>query len=550
MNCLDVGLIIVDIDYTILFFNEWVRIHLPYSLKKTTRLIELYKNYPIQQKIITDCIHEAITKQMTRKLSQAFHTWSVPLPDLRFKDGLMRQTCTVSPIVYEKGDRVCAMIQILDESDAWLRIYSLRQIKSELSVQNEQMKKINAELEKEISLRKETEQILVQAKNEAEKANSTKDVFLAKVSHEMRTPMNAIIGLTDRLIRQNYFLPRDKHHTKIIKLSAENLMRIINDLIDISKIEADKIEIISGDFSLLSMLETVIQSFSAHVHEKGLKLYYSFISPVQDYLIGDSARLSQILINLINNAIKFTPEGEIHLTIAVEQETHKYVLLRFNVTDTGIGIPPEKIEEIFKPFVQVENSLDRSHEGLGLGLSIIQKLVHLMGGTLGVESQVGKGSNFWFTVRLGKTRQNVREKQSTSITSDADQDKSDKCVLKILLAEDNPFNQEVVLSFLNNHQIQIANNGKEAIEILQKEHMDIVLMDIEMPHMDGVEATRIIRDKNSSVLNHDIPIIALTAHSFKKNIDNYLLAGMNSVITKPINIKTLLDEIEKFSKYE
>ena len=383
----------------------------------------------------------------------------------------------------------------------------------------------------------------------SEAATKAKSEFLARMSHEIRTPMNGIIGMTYLAMRGN----PDTEQLRFLRSidgAAKNLLGIINDILDFSKIEADKMELVQSTFRLSGLLWSVYELLHVKAGEKDLALEFSVDDNVPDILEGDPLRLSQILINICSNSVKFTDTGSVRVTVALKEEhrkeTPEKVMLEFQITDTGIGMDEEAQKNIFESFSQADGSITRRFGGTGLGLAICKALVRMMGGDIGVKSAPGQGSSFHFTVLLavGSEADIVKEPGSAS-------DGSEQAVLppmRILLAEDNELNQEIALGVLETMGLTatIANNGAEAVELWQEQDFDLILMDIQMPVMDGLTATERIRGsiRPRSVT---VPIIAMTANAMLGDKEKSLEAGMNDHITKPLDMAELRATLERWA---
>lgn len=376
------------------------------------------------------------------------------------------------------------------------------------------------------------------AKKTAESANLAKSQFLANMSHEIRTPMNGIMGMTEVLLKTG-LTDRQHHFAATIKNSTESLLAIINDILDFSKIEAGRLTIETTPFNLQDTLKDLIDVFDEQAEWKEISLNIKVDPNVPFSVEGDPVRLRQVLINLVSNALKFTEHGSVTIKARCVENSTEDAVIRFEVTDTGIGILPEVLPLIFDRFAQADGSTTRRFGGTGLGLSIARQLSELMGGTIGAESTFGTGSTFWFTTRLALYSGQLPDAEYNLIDSDS----TVPCEVsaKVLVVEDTRVNREVCCELLMHlgHSATVANNGLEALEMLLKDRFDVVLMDCQMPVMDGYEATQKYREWETGQGDRHLPIIALTGNAMEQDKQLCLEAGMDDYLRKPFNLKQL-----------
>lgn len=381
--------------------------------------------------------------------------------------------------------------------------------------------------------------MLEDAKEEAERNARIKSEFLSIMSHELRTPMNAVLGMTQVIMEEN---PRKDQleNLETIKISAENLLSIINDILDYNRLESGKIFLDKKDFSLKMLMENLFKIFSFSIKQKGLVLNYTYDENLSECFIGDKIRIGEVLTNLIGNAIKFTDKGSINVDIKKIGIKANSSLIRFSVTDSGIGISQQNISNIFDSFTQEKTDTKRKYGGTGLGLSIVKKLLELMDGKIYVESKVGVGSKFYFEIELENS-----DKKFEPVAEKTEAAPAKINLQKILIVEDNNVNQLVMKKMLKNTgiEIDIADNGRIGYERALTNKYDLIFMDLLMPEMDGYEATKEIRN-----FNKDIPIVALTADVMKGVEDKTREAGMNSYLTKPVKKDELLKVLQKYSQ--
>ena len=513
---IDIGIIALDENKNIVIWNNWLKNKSGLSLDVVSgkTIEEVFPN--VSGTRITAAIEHAYQFGAPAIISNIFN--SSPLPLYNDNKEKITQLINVIPVYHEQ--RQGCILQINDVSASVDREKALElQVKERKSIENE-LRTTLAELEK---------------------VSNIKSNFLASMSHEIRTPMNGIIGMT-RMLKGTSLDKEQEEYLGIIDESVHGLLSVINDILDFSKIEAGKIELEESIFNLSELINNNINLLKPTATNKNLQIKTVFDSSLKKTYLGDSTRINQILLNLMSNAIKFTETGSITLTITGNGYNNQHPSIKFSVKDTGTGIEEDKLSTLFDLFTQADSSTTRKYGGTGLGLAICKKLVELMKGTIEVHSTPGVGSEFWFTVSLGEASKAV--KNITNIT-----DVEDLAITafsgKVLLVEDVVVNQIIAKSILTRlgFDVDISNNGKEAIEAVKKASYVLIFMDCQMPVMDGYDATRAIRNLETT---HHTPIIALTALAMKGDSEKCYQAGMDDYISKPYEVNDIVSCVKKW----
>ena len=466
-----------------------------------------------------------------------------------------------SRLLRDSGEQVDVSISgnILPDTPEGLVVGFIRDISDQVRAE-EELRALNESLEKRVEERtneirrsnEELEKAIAEAERhavEAEAADRAKNLFIANMTHEIRTPLNSVVGLLELLMDMDLG-DLEKETAEVISRSAETLGRLINDILDYSKIEAGKLELEETPFDLPELMDRIMETFTFQAREKNLELKLELDENLPEFIIGDPLKLRQILTNLMGNALKFTAEGSVSLRIKRAARKGSRCSLKFAVQDTGTGIPEDIQKDMLKPFTQADSTITRKFGGTGLGLNIASRLVDRMGGKLEVESWAGQGSTFFFTVEFGKAgvREIARMKKARRQTSQPD-DLADlgQDGLKILLVEDNKLNLRVARGMLSKLgcAAESVEDGFSALDRLRQEKFDLVFMDLQMPEMDGLETTRRIRDGEAGEENRGVPVIAMTAHASREDRQKCLDAGMDDYVAKPISTRLIGEAIKR-----
>lgn len=466
----------------------------------------------------------------------------IPLPTLFWLFGAFILLCGMTHLLdalifWWPAYRLAGLVRFFTACISVLTVISLYQFLPKAAAL-----KTSAQFEAEIQQRLKTERSLIEAKERAETSEKLKHQFLSNMSHEIRTPMNAIIGFTG-LLERTKLSPDQFEWLQAIKYSSDNLLVIVNDILDFAKIESGTLELDEKKINIADLVHSAVTMLKNRAEDKGIRLVFSIDSTIPEVVLGDSVRLTQVLLNLLSNAVKFTNHGEVNVEVFLLEDNQDTVTIEFSVTDTGIGIQEQHLETIFDSFSQISNNNTRLYGGTGLGLAIAKRLTELQGGTLSAHSKYNEGSCFKFNLPFKKFDFN-----NTDVTA-IDQEPMIEFITgkRVLVVEDNPISRRLLSIWLELWKLEadMADNGRIAIEKLMQNQYDLVLMDIQMPEMDGYETSRHIRTQMQS----NIPIIAMTAHALKDEIDKCMNAGMNNYISKPFNPSDLLAKLTYYFKY-
>jgi two-component system, sensor histidine kinase and response regulator len=468
---------------------------------------------------------------------KAGEVWHGEFHNKKKDGGLYWEMASVSPVIGQSGD-ITHFIAVKED------ITERKRVEESLKTAKTELEAVNAQLQSSI---KRANQLAI----EAQSANVAKSRFLANMSHELRTPLNGVLGMVGFLL-DSPLTDEQREFARVVQSSARSLLTIVNDVLDYSRMGSRKVTLESGDFDPARVVQEAIDTLAVSAREGGNEVSCVLGPSLPALLVGDAARLRQVLVNILGNAIKFTHGGKIIVGCVVQRMDRYQATLRFDISDTGIGIAGEKMDRLFKPFSQVDPSAERRYGGTGLGLTIAKQLTKMMGGEIGVESEEDKGSTFWFTAVFGRRLEGEKERHSGRTLAlwpplgPEDLPARAKGT-RILVAEDHPMNQKIVLRMLRNagYGADIAANGKEVLAMLEERTYDLLFMDVQMPQLDGLKTTSIIRENEKRTGGH-IPIVAMTAHTMEEDRRLCIDAGMDDYLSKPLDIEIMTETIRRW----
>ncbi|MGC4049520.1 MAG: ATP-binding protein [Paludibaculum sp.] len=526
LSTIPIGVFVLNADYQVLFWNEclenWTGIPGAAVVGTDVRKILPSLTEPARMRRMADVFQRGVPTVF----SPQFHK---PLIPCEIRPGVQRvQNVTVTSIPDNERGGYLAVVSIQDSTDLTRRLQESRTAQQRLA----------AELEQRAAL----EQDLYSAKNAAEEASRSKSQFLAVMSHEMRTPLNGVLGTVELLLLTG-LNSEQRELAEIMQNSGGLLLSLINDTLDLAKIEAGRLTLEQLEFDIRAIVEECIRLVLRQAEHKNLQLHWEVAKNVPGLLVGDPTRLQQILLNLLGNALKFTASGGVRLRVKVDPGQSGPANLLFEVIDTGIGISEQAQASLFRPFVQADASTTRRFGGTGLGLAVCKRLTEMMGGDIGVESKLGEGSRFWFTARFRPVESASVSAGSPILRTCSRMSGADRP--RLLVAEDNPVNQRVVVKMLEKlgYHAETVCNGLQAVAAVERSHYDAVLMDCSMPEMDGYQATAAIRRMEGN--RSHTPIVAITAHAYADAREASAASGMDDYVSKPIQMSRLAEVLER-----